>query len=88
MIWLDTITEGRYEDTNKLFEPPKKWDYRIRSMNVEKWAEKIASDIAAQRKPDQFVDRKPTVQMLGRWQSWLAGSKLCLRGLLVRPVKY
>jgi adenylylsulfate kinase len=28
LIWMDTITEGRYEDTNKAFEPPKEWDMR------------------------------------------------------------
>tara|TARA_R110000803_G_C11912155_1_gene313401 strand:- start:439 stop:906 length:468 start_codon:yes stop_codon:yes gene_type:complete len=29
LIWMDTIEEGRYEDTNKLFQPPEKWDVRI-----------------------------------------------------------
>jgi adenylylsulfate kinase len=28
-IWLDTIKEGRYEDTNRVFVPPEKYDYRI-----------------------------------------------------------
>ena len=28
-IWMDTITEGRYEDTNKLFVSPAKYDARI-----------------------------------------------------------
>lgn len=28
-IWLDTIKEGRFEDTNKVFEPPQKVDYHI-----------------------------------------------------------
>ena len=29
LIWMDTIEEGRYEDTNKLFKSPEKWDVRI-----------------------------------------------------------
>jgi adenylylsulfate kinase len=29
VIWMDTIKEGRYEDTNKLFEPPTKFDYHV-----------------------------------------------------------
>ena len=28
-IWMDTIKEGRYEDTNKLFETPDEYDLRI-----------------------------------------------------------
>ena len=28
-IWMDTIKEGRYEDTNKLFETPSHYDIRI-----------------------------------------------------------
>lgn len=73
IIWLDTIREGRFEDTNKLFEPPKTYDYRIRSFNSEHWATKIAEDIVASRKPIVFDSRKPTVQMLGRWQPWHPG---------------
>ena len=34
VIWMDAITEGRYEDTNKLFEPPTNYNVRIRD-----WAE-------------------------------------------------
>jgi adenylylsulfate kinase len=29
VIWMDTITEGRYEDTNRVFEPPAVYDLRI-----------------------------------------------------------
>ena len=31
-VWMDTIQEGRYEDTNALFEKPAKVDY-----HVSKW---------------------------------------------------
>ena len=33
-VWMDTIKEGRFEDTNKMFEPPIDVDY-----HVEKWFE-------------------------------------------------
>jgi len=33
VIWLDTIKEGRYEDTNKLFEKPSNCDFRIQEWN-------------------------------------------------------
>ena len=32
-IWLDTIEEGRFEDTNALFEPPSKVDFLIKEWN-------------------------------------------------------
>ena len=28
-VWMDTIPEGRFEDTNDLFEPPEQVDYHI-----------------------------------------------------------
>lgn len=33
IIWMDTITECIYEDTNKIFEIPEKYDLRVRSHN-------------------------------------------------------
>ena len=33
LIWMDTIEEGRYEDTNKLFKPPLK----IYDLRITKW---------------------------------------------------
>ena len=32
-IWMDTIKEGRFEDTNKLFEKPTKVNYHISEWN-------------------------------------------------------
>lgn len=31
IIWMDTIDEGRFEDTNKVFEPPINYDVKIDS---------------------------------------------------------
>lgn len=31
LIWMDTIEEGRFADTNKLFEPPTNYNIRIRN---------------------------------------------------------
>ena len=28
-VWMDTIPEGRFEDTNKMFEKPLKIDYHV-----------------------------------------------------------
>ena len=32
-IWMDTIREGRFEDTNKLFQNPKNVDFHITEWN-------------------------------------------------------
>jgi adenylylsulfate kinase len=28
-IWMDTIQEGRFEDTNKIFQKPRHCDYHV-----------------------------------------------------------
>jgi len=28
-VWMDTISRGRYEDTNDMFEPPEKVNYHV-----------------------------------------------------------
>ena len=32
-IWMDTIKEGRFEDTNKLFQEPENVDFHIKEWN-------------------------------------------------------
>tara|TARA_B100000579_G_scaffold380307_1_gene348159 strand:+ start:486 stop:896 length:411 start_codon:yes stop_codon:yes gene_type:complete len=44
VIWMDTIKEGRYEDTNRLFEIPKTIDFHVIEWNEENHQE-IAQDI-------------------------------------------
>ena len=29
VVWMDTIQEGRFEDTNKMFQAPTKFDYHV-----------------------------------------------------------
>ena len=33
VIWMDTIKEGRFEDTNKIFKMPQKVDFHITKWN-------------------------------------------------------
>ena len=47
VVWLDTIKEGRFEDTNKLFEEPEKVDFRI-----TEWNDKNHINIAAEINKD------------------------------------
>lgn len=45
-VWMDTITEGRYADTNRLFEPPEKYDVRVTEQDANKWAKIIYEQIS------------------------------------------
>ena len=44
-IWMDTIKEGRFEDTNKMFIKPKEYDFRVGHMEADMWAFLIKQDI-------------------------------------------
>ena len=46
IVWMDTINEGRFEDTNELFSPPKKFDFRVTEKNAEIWSEKIIKKLS------------------------------------------
>ena len=37
VIWVDTIDSGRFADTNTLFNPPRNWDVRVTSQNIDRW---------------------------------------------------
>jgi adenylylsulfate kinase len=44
-IWVDTIKESRYEDTNKMFVAPTAYNFRVIEQNAEHWANIIAESI-------------------------------------------
>lgn len=35
VIWMDTISSSQYEDTNKMFVPPERYDFRYTSWSDE-----------------------------------------------------
>ena len=45
IIWMDTIKEGRFEDTNKMFVPPTKYDFKVTHLDADMWAFLIKQDI-------------------------------------------
>ena len=83
-IWVDTIKEGRYEDTNKAFIPPEQYDFRVTEQNCEKWAEFIGDHILADRRRPTFDWQRETVQMLGRWQPWHDGHRALFERLIAK----
>lgn len=49
-IWLDTITQSRYTDTNKIFVQPNNIDFRITEQDAMTWACTIAKKILNETK--------------------------------------
>lgn len=45
IVWLDTIKEGRFEDTNKMFEEPDNFDFKVTYKDAPMWAYLIKQDI-------------------------------------------
>ena len=45
IVWVDTIEKGRFEDTNKMFVKPKKFDCHVTTQNAKEWAKQIAENI-------------------------------------------
>ena len=44
-VWVDTIIEGRYEDTNRVFDPPTKYDIKVTEQDATKWSKIILEKI-------------------------------------------
>ena len=45
IIWVDTIKEGRFDDTNQMFVKPEKYDFHVTSQDAKHWASKIIKEI-------------------------------------------
>jgi len=74
VVFMDTIEEGRYEDTNALFEYPMNEigafdgiDFRFEQMESDGQSQLISEHL------QPFSWRKETTQMLGRWQPFHDG---------------
>mgnify|MGYP005673232203 FL=1 len=78
VIWVDRIKEGRYADTNKLFEDPtkdKRWDGQdliLREGTPEEWCEKALKNIYETEKWD---NQAPSALLIGRYQPFHVGHK-------------
>lgn len=52
VIWVDRIKEGRYEDTNRLFQPPGEYAFRVTSDGPPQlWASRIISRLESSSPP-------------------------------------
>jgi len=77
-IWVDRIEKGRFDDTNRLFQPPREFDVRVEAEGTpEYWAEHIAGKLVP-----TFDPKKPTALFVGRYQPFHEGHRrLILEGL-------
>jgi cytidyltransferase-like protein len=67
-VWVDRIKQGRYEDTNKIWEDPQDYDIRIKN------GFSIDEEFNTVLKMSVLHDwREPTVLVLGRYQPFHDG---------------
>ena len=45
LIWVNTITTGKFEDTNKMFVPPETANCIVTTQDADHWAEIIIEDM-------------------------------------------
>ena len=62
-IWMDTIKEGRFDDTNKMFIKPKEYDFRVGHMEADMWAFLIKQDIT-----EKFGSLGPHSNIGSQWK--------------------
>jgi len=68
-IWLDRINASRFEDTNRMFVPPRRVDIQVSAEGrPEYWAEQ-----ALARLRPAFDPQKPTALFVGRYQPFHPG---------------
>ena len=67
VVWMDTISEGRFSDTNSMWEAPTNFDLRFNDLEQENKADIIISTF------NLFDWSAPTTLQLGRYQPWHEG---------------
>jgi nucleoside-triphosphatase THEP1 len=79
-VFVDRIQEGRFEDTNKLFEPPQHPDLRVVEQgSPEFWCERVVRAVRP-----TFDPRASTAILIGRWQPFHPGHKALIEKALQR----
>lgn len=79
VIWIDRIQAGAFEDTNRMFVPPDRFDLRVTKNGApEYWSEQ-----AMARLRPVYDWQKPTALFIGRYQPFHGGH----RALIVEGLK-
>jgi len=72
VIWVDRILEGRYEDTNKMFEKPSSYDIRLAEGTPDDWVEQVIQKL---NESEAWDNQAPTALLIGRYQPFHIGHK-------------
>jgi cytidyltransferase-like protein len=68
-IWVDRISAGRFDDTNRMFVAPKRFDLRVSSEGAPQyWAERALALLRP-----AFEPQKSTALFVGRYQPFHPG---------------
>ena len=71
LVWMNTIKEGRFLDTNKLWQDPDHYDYSFEEqISIDDMADDLIQKFAL------FDWSAPTTLMLGRYQPWHEGHQM------------
>jgi hypothetical protein len=75
VVWVDTIDQGRFEDTNKIWEDPEHYDHRIIVTNDTHEDALPTRAITVVRKFGLIDWKVDTALLLGRYQPWHEGHR-------------
>jgi adenylylsulfate kinase len=71
IVWVDRVSVGRFEDTNRMFTPPAQCDLRVSADGTpDYWAEQIVKRVRS-----IFDPKRPTAIFIGRYQPFHDGHK-------------
>ena len=78
IVWLDRVRQSRFEDTDRIFVAPERYDVRVTAEGEpEYWAE-----VVAKRVRPVFNTKRPTALFVGRYQPFHDGHRaLIVEGL-------
>jgi len=82
IIWMDTIDRGRYEDTNRIFEEPKDYLYKITTWGDVRKQASMLIDGMLKLSQVKFDTKNPTALMIGRFQPFHDGHKKLFEKML------
>lgn len=67
LIWMNTISEGRFEDTNSIWQDPQEYSYMFDNLYDDDKVDVIINQLGL------FDWSAPTTLQLGRYQPWHEG---------------
>jgi hypothetical protein len=47
IVWIDRIDASKFEDTNRMFEPPSRFDVQLKHGDVSEWTELVLKKLQA-----------------------------------------